>query len=80
MSEENIDTDLPFTGGAQTFLEHIMCTEYLLAKGYLMSELEELPAQVSENLMAEACRFAARRLSGFGFVERYRFRLSFSLN
>jgi hypothetical protein len=80
MSEQNTDTDLPFTGGPQTFLEHVMCTEYLLAKGYLTSELEELPAQVANNLLSEACRFAACRFSGFGFIERYQFRLSFSLN
>lgn len=45
-----------------------------------MSELEELPHQVAEKLVAEAYRFAARRLTGFEFIERYQFRLSFSLN
>jgi hypothetical protein len=80
MSEQNTDTHLPFTGGSQTFLEQIMCAEYLLANGYLTTDLEELPSQVAKNLVAEACRFAARRLSGFGFIERYQFRLSFSLN
>jgi hypothetical protein len=80
MSEENIDTDLPSKGGSQTFLEHVVCTEYLLAKGYLVSDLEELPSKVAKNLIAEACRFTARRLSELGFIERYQFGFSFSLN
>jgi hypothetical protein len=80
MSEENSNTDLPFTGGSQTFLERVMCTEYLLAKGYLMSELEQLPSQVAKSLLAEACRFAAHRLSKLGFAERYQFEFSFSFN
>jgi hypothetical protein len=80
MFEENTDANLSFTRGSRTFLEHVMCAEYLLAKGYLMSDLEELPSQVAKNLIAEACRFTARRLSELGFIERCQFRLSFSLN
>jgi hypothetical protein len=80
MSEENIDADLLFTGGSQTFLEQIMCTEYLLAKGYLVSDLEELPSKVAKNLIVEACQFTACRLSELGFIESYQFGLSFSLN
>ena len=80
MSEESIDTDLLFAGGSQTILERVICTEYLLAKGYLPSDLEELPPQLAKNLVTEACRFATRRLSELGFIERYQFGLSFSLN
>ena len=80
MFKKSINLNWLLPGVSQTFLEHIMCTEYLLAKGYLMSELEKLPSQVAKKLVAEACRFAARRLSGFGFIERYQFRLLFSLS
>jgi hypothetical protein len=80
MSEESIDTDLLFAGGSHALLERIICTEYLLTKGYLPSDLEELPPQVVKNLVAEACRFATRRLSELGFIERYQFGMPFSLN
>ena len=73
-------TDLPFTRGSQAFLEHVMCTEYLLAKGYLMSELEELHPQAAKNLVVEARWFTTRRLSELWFIERYQFGLLFSLN
>jgi hypothetical protein len=80
MSEESIDTELLFTGGSQALLERVICTEYLLTKGYLPSDLEELPPQMAKNLVAEAYRFATRRLSELGFIDRYQFGLPFSLN
>ena len=80
MSEESIDTNLLFAGASQALLERVICTEYLLTKGYLPSDLEELPPQMAKNLVAEACCFATRRLSELGFIERYRFGLPFSLN
>ena len=80
MSEKIIHNNLLFAGGLHTLLERVVCAEYLLTKGYLMSDLEELPPQVAKNLVAEACRFATRRLSTLGFIERYQFGFSFSLN
>jgi hypothetical protein len=80
MSVERIDTDLLFAGGSQALLERAMCADYLLARGYLTSDLKELPPQVAKNLVAEARRFAARRLSALGLTERFQFRLPFSLN
>jgi hypothetical protein len=80
MSEKSIHNNLLFAGGLHTLLERVMCAEYLLAKGYLLSDLEELPPQVAKNLVAETCRFATRRLSKLGFIERYQFGFSFSLN
>ena len=80
MSDKSIPTNLLFAGGSHALLERVICSEYLLTKGYLTSDLEELPPQVAKNLIAEACRFATRRLSELGFIERYQFGLSFSLN
>jgi hypothetical protein len=81
MLEKRFNSNLPFAGGSQALLERVMCAEYLLAKGYLASDLEELlPAQVAKNLLAEACRFATRRLSELGFIERHQLGLPFSLN
>ena len=80
MSEESIHNNPFFAGDSQALLERVMCAEYLLAKGYLASDLEELPAQVAKNLLAEACRFATRRLFELGFIERHQLGLPFSLN
>jgi hypothetical protein len=80
MLEKRFNSNLLFAGDSQAFLEGVICVEYLLAKGYLASDLEGLPPQAAKNLVAEACRFAARRLSELGFIERYQFRLPFSLN
>ena len=80
MSEKSIHNNLLFAGGSHTLLESVMCAEYLLAKGYLPSDLEELPPQVAKRLVAEASRFVTRRLSKLGFIERYQFGFSFSLN
>jgi hypothetical protein len=80
MLEKRFNSNLLFAEDSQSLLERVMCAEYLLAKGYLMSDLEQLPPQMAKNLVAEAYRFAARRLSELGFIERYQFRLPFSLN
>ena len=80
MSEETIDLNLLSAGGPQAVLERTLIAEYLLGKGYLTSDLKELSPQVAKSLMVEASRFAARRLAEFGFIDRFQFRLPFSLN
>jgi hypothetical protein len=44
-------------------LGRTLIAEYLLANGYLMSDLKRLPHGVERRLMSEAYRFAARRLA-----------------
>ena len=80
MYEKSIDPNLFFVGSSQSVLGRILIAEYLLGRGYLTSDLEELPPQVAKKLVVEACRFATQRLSELGFIEEYRFRLPFSLN
>lgn len=80
MSEKIIDLNLLFAGGSQLVFERTLMAEYLLGKGYLTSDLKELPPQVAKSLMGEACQFAARRFAEFEFVNRFRFGLPFSLN
>ncbi len=80
MSEKSVDLDLLLAGNSQSILERTLVAEFLLGKGYLTSDLEVLPPQVAKSLMGEAYRFAARRLSELGFIERFQFRLPFSLN
>jgi hypothetical protein len=80
MPEENINVDSSFAGDSQNLFERVVCAEYLLAKGHLMSDLEQFPPQIAKNLVAEAHRFAIRKLSNLGLIERYQFGLSFSFN
>jgi superfamily I DNA and/or RNA helicase len=80
MSEESVDLNLLSAEGSQAVLERTLIAEYLLGKGYLMSDLKELPPQAAKSLMGEASRFAARRLAEFEFIERFQIRLPFSLN
>jgi hypothetical protein len=80
MLEKSFNSNLLFAEGSQSLLERVMCAEYLLAKGYLMSDLEQLHPQMAKNLVAEVYRFATRRLSELRFIKRNRFRLSLSFN
>lgn len=47
----------------QATLERALIAEYLLGKGYLVSDLKGLPRPVAKRLMKEACRFATLRLA-----------------
>lgn len=50
-------------GGPQATLERALIAEYLLGKGYLVSDLRQLPPDEARQLMAAACRFAGLRLA-----------------
>ena len=63
MYGEAIDLHRLFAKGPQTVLERTLIAEYLLSRGYLMSDLKELPAKAAKRLMREACRFTALRLT-----------------
>jgi pheromone shutdown protein TraB len=80
MSKETIDLNLLSAGGSQAILARTLIAEYLLGKGYLMSDIKELSPQVAKRLMGEANRFVAHRLAEFEFIDRFQFRLPFSLN
>ena len=80
MLEKRFTSNLPFAGGSQALLERVLCAEYLLAKGYLTSDLEELSPQAAKSLMDEASRFATRRLAEFEFIDSFQYRPPFSLN
>ena len=48
---------------SQPALERSFILEYLQSKGYLMSDLRNLPKQKAGNLMKEACSYAALKLA-----------------
>ncbi len=82
MSGEAIDLNRLLAGSPQTVLERTLIAEYLFSKGYLMSDVKELPPQVVKSLMWEACRFAALRLAEIEAKAELcqKFRLPISLN
>ena len=63
MSDEAVDLNRFFVGSPQTILERTLIAEYLLSRGYLLSDLKDLPVKGAKRLMKEARRFAALRLT-----------------
>jgi hypothetical protein len=63
-------------------LGRTLIAEYLLANGYLMSDIKKLPQGVERRLMKEAYRFAARRLAEIQSESNFQwfFRLPISKN
>ena len=82
MSATTIDLNLFEMGDSQAFLERTLIAEYLLSKGYLSSDLKDLPPQDAKSLMIEACRFAVLRLAEIGARDKLqpKIRLPISLN
>lgn len=65
MDDKNIDVILDefFAKGPQSTLERKYIEEYLLGKGYLLKDLEELPREQARQLMREACTYASNKLA-----------------
>lgn len=82
MSAETSDLYLLKTGGPQAILERTLIAEYLISKGYLISDLKDLPPQEAKRLMTEACRFAVLRLAEIEArdIFQQKIRLPISLN
>ena len=49
--------------GPQNALERKYMREYLLEKGYQMEDLAQLPQEKAQQLMREACQYAALKLA-----------------
>lgn len=49
--------------GPQSALERNLIEEYLLEKGYRLSDLKNMPTREASDLMKEACLYAALRLA-----------------
>jgi hypothetical protein len=60
MFKKSLNLNWLLSVGATTACERILIKERLLNKGYMMSDIKELPPQVAKNLAGEACLFAAR--------------------
>jgi hypothetical protein len=82
MSATAIDPNRLLAEGPQSVLERTLIAEYLLGKGYLTSDLKELPPHLAKSLIKEARRFAALRLAEIESRAKFRqkIRLPISLN
>ncbi|MFN2195386.1 MAG: hypothetical protein ACK2UW_04600 [Anaerolineales bacterium] len=58
--------------GPQSILERALIAEFLLAKGYLLSDLENLPEQEAKDLMKAACLYAGLRLAEIEAKAKFR--------
>jgi len=82
VSKEIIGLDPLLVDGPKTILERTLVAEYLLSKGYLISELDGLSPKVAQILLKEACQFTVLKLAEIEVRERFPWetRMRFSLN
>lgn len=70
MNDKNSDPGL--SEGPQSALERRLIAEYLLSKGYLMKDLEGLPAEQAKKLMREASLYASLKLAELESKRKFR--------
>lgn len=63
MAEVKIASNRLLAEGPQSALERKLIAEYLLSKGYHMTDLRDLPEQTAKSLMQKACLYAALKLT-----------------
>lgn len=82
MPQETMIPNPLFTKGPQSILERTFVAEYLLIKGYLVSDLDSLHPEVASALLKKACKFSALRLADMEFINTppWEIHFSFSLN
>ncbi len=56
----------------ESVLERKFIAEYLLDKGYRITDLRRLPREMSRKLMIEACRYATLKLAEIEARSRFR--------
>jgi hypothetical protein len=63
MTDVKSELDRLLAEGPQSVLESSLIAQYLLSKGYLVSDLKDLPEQTAKSLMKKACLYAALKLA-----------------
>jgi hypothetical protein len=72
MPENIVVYDRDTTETTESTLERKLIAEYLLDKGYCWSDLKNLPKKKANNLMKEACRYAALKLAEIEARSKFR--------
>ncbi len=79
MSQETMDPNHLFMEGPQSVLERTFVAEYLLIKGYLLSDMDSLLPEVASDLLKEACKFTAVRLADMESMDTFPWEIRFSI-
>lgn len=61
----------------ESTLEQKFIAEYILSKGYRLSDLKYLPKQQADKLMKEACRYATLKLAEIEARSKFRRKIDF---
>ncbi|MFN2304913.1 MAG: hypothetical protein ACK2TV_14375 [Anaerolineales bacterium] len=80
MSEKANNQNLFTVEGPQSVLARTFFAEYLLFKGYLVSDLDQLPSEVAQSLIIEAYQFTQLRLADMAPNERLPWKTSFTIS
>jgi DNA-binding transcriptional MerR regulator len=75
MSEKKIPIEKDASDRPEFDLERSLIAEYLRDKGYSLAELKELPEELAESLMKEACRYAAFKLAEIEARSKFRHKI-----
>lgn len=71
MSQDRIEPNHLSFESPRSILECTFVAEYLLIKGYLVSDLDSLRPEVATDLLSEACKFTAFRLADMDSTDKF---------
>ena len=77
MVAKKVAVDKRIANGPHSLLERTMIAEYLLAKGYLLSDLKDLPEEEAKKLMKEACLYANLKLAEIEAKAKFRRKIEY---
>ena len=80
MFEKTNKQNLFAVEGPQSVLVLTFFAEYLLFKGYLVSDLDQLPPKVAQSLKTEAYQFTQLRLADMASSERIPWETGFTIS
>ena len=72
MTKVKINSNQISSESPQSTLERKLIADYLLSKGYTLTDLEKLPKQEAKNLMGKACIFASLKLAEIESRSKFR--------
>lgn len=75
MTENTLLTGKPATDRPEYDLERNLIVEYLRSKGYSLAGLKELPEDLANDLMKEACRYAAFKMAEIEARSKFRHKI-----
>lgn len=65
---------------SQSILKRTLVAEYLLCRGYLVSDLLPLSQNIRRHLLADALLYATRRMVEMGATDKFQWRTSLEIS